>query len=235
MKLIVIYIFRINNAVYWMNLTFASSLFPGTEAGNRKPNPFEALEALIAERWLSRSTVIRYFTPDVLQLLNYSVYLGLKGQKKTEADRKRRRVNASLVLLVAIASLLGFYHNGFFWRSLFFDVNYMVAIVVSLLVSLRMKTPHLATLVVAAIFVSFALERAITSGGVLVHQAEDSFLFVVPGLIILMIAILGVSDLFRAWIARLGIFKMLERWRILPTAVVALVSALGLGSLVQPD
>ncbi len=175
----------------------------------------------------ARLPVLRYFTPAVLQLLSDCVYLNLKGQKCTAEARKRRMINASVVLLVALISLLGFCLNGFLWRSPFFDANYLVAIAVSVLTSLRMKTRQLVTLVATSGLVAFALERAITSTGVLTYQGQEPypFLFVIPGWIIMMISILGLTDLLRAWLVRLRIFQALSKWRALPTLAISLVFA----------
>jgi len=168
---------------------------------------------------MARLPVLKYLTPALLKLLNDVAFLILKGQGDTEEDRIRRRNNFFTVLLLAEASLFGFYMDGYLMRSLFFDLNFLLAILVSILAAVRMKTRNLLALILSSAFVSFVVEHAITSDEIVIYTGSAGpTLFAVSGWVMLLIAIFGISDLLRQWLARLHIFDKLSGWRALPFA-----------------
>lgn len=176
---------------------------------------------------MARLPVFRYLTPCLLKLLNDIVYLHLRGQGDTEEDRCRRRNNVFILLLLAEAALLGFYMDGYLFRSLFFDLNFLIAIIVSILAAVRMKTRNLLAIILSSALVTFFLERALTSEGIVRYAGSDGpTLFIVSGWALLMVAIFGISDPLRRWISGLGIFGRLKRWRPLPFAAVVVVFSL---------
>lgn len=177
---------------------------------------------------MARLPVFRYLTPCLLKLLNDIVYFQLSGQGGTEEERIRRRNNFFILLLLAEAVLLGFYMDGYLFRSLFFDLNLLIAIIVSILAAVRMKSRNLLALIFSSVLVTFFLERALTSGGIVRYAGSDGpTLFVVSGWALLMVTIFGISDPLRRWISGLGIFERLKRWRSLPfAATVAAFSLL---------
>jgi len=168
---------------------------------------------------MARLPVFRYLTPGLLKLLNDVVYIHLGGQGDTETDRIRRRNNFFILLLLAEAAILGFFRDGYLTKSLFFDFNFLLAIVVSILAAVRMKTRSLLALILSSALVTFVLETGLTSDGIVKYAgSEGPSLFVITGWALLMVAIFGISDLLRLWIIRLGIFEMLKGWRALPAA-----------------
>jgi uncharacterized protein (DUF362 family) len=176
---------------------------------------------------MARLPVFRYLTPGLLKLLNDVVYLHLKGQGDTEEDRIRRRNNFFILLLLAEAALLGFYMDGYLMKSLLFDFNVLVAIVVAILAAIRMKTRNLLALILSSALVTFVLETGITSDGIVTYAGSDGpTLFVITGWALLFVAIFGISDLLRLWIIRLGIFERLKGWRALPFAAAAVAFSL---------
>jgi uncharacterized protein (DUF362 family) len=173
---------------------------------------------------MARLPVLKYLTPAILKLLNDSVYLVLRGQGDTEADRSRRRTNFFILLLLAEAALIGFWMDGYLRNSLFFDLNFLLAIAVSILAAVRMKTRNLLALILSSAAVMFVVERIITSAGIVDYSGSvGPTLFVVSGWALMMVAIFGISDLFRLWFERLHLFDRLERWRPLPFAAAAAV------------
>jgi uncharacterized protein (DUF362 family) len=175
----------------------------------------------------ARLPVFRYLTPGLLKFLNDVVYLHLKGQGDTETDRVRRRNNFFILLLLAEAALLGFYMDGYLAKSLFFDFNFLIAIVVSILAAVRMKTRDLLVLILSSALVTFVLEKGITSGGIVKYAGSNGpSLFVITGWALLFIAVFGISDFLRLWLKRLGIFERLKGWRALPAAVAAAIFSL---------
>lgn len=171
---------------------------------------------------MARLPVFRYLTPGLLKLINDVVYLHLRGQGDTETDRIRRRNNFFILLLLAEAALLGFIMDGYLANSLFFDFNFLLAIVVSILAAVRMKTRNLLVLIISSALVTFFLETAITSDGIVKYAGSDGpTLFVVSGWALLFVAIFGLSDLLRLWLIRLGIFEKLKGWRALTFAAAA--------------
>ncbi|HOO52916.1 MAG TPA: DUF362 domain-containing protein [Methanothrix sp.] len=170
---------------------------------------------------MARLPVFKYLTPALLKLLNDVVYLHLRGQGDTEKDRARRRTNFFILLLLAEAALLGFYMDGYLLRSFFFDLNFILAIIVSILAAIRMKTRDLLALVLSSAAVMFVVETGITSDGIVKYAGSDGpTLFVASGWALLMVAIFGLSDLLRQWLARLRIFDTLSGWRALPFAAI---------------
>jgi uncharacterized protein (DUF362 family) len=166
---------------------------------------------------MARLPVFKYLTPALLKLLNDIAFLFLKGQGDTEKDRIRRRNNFFILLLLAEASLFGFYMDGYLMRSFFFDLNYLLAILVSILAAFRMKTRNLLALILSAALVSFVVEHTITSDGIVTYSGSTGpSLFVVSGWALFMISIIGISDLLSLWLARLRIFEKLKGWRALP-------------------
>lgn len=170
---------------------------------------------------LARLPVFKYFTPAALQMLNGIFYMTLKGEKATEEAKKRRRTNLSIVLLVIMASLLGFYMDGYFGRSsLFFKLNYLAVVAFSLWVATRMKTKHLIALAVSTVLVASTVEYINPSAGLLVYYGGATPpLFAVFGWVLLMISILGFSNFLWAWLLKLGLFLKLRStrlWRNLP-------------------
>lgn len=174
---------------------------------------------------LARLPVLGYLTPALLRFMNDVVYDSLEGQGNTKADRRRRRINLSLVLMVALISLAGFYYSGYLWRSLLFEFSYLIAIGVSLLVGLRMKTRPLLTMIGVTAAVSFFVEKSLISTNVLTYDGSNSFPFMVTGWTLLMISILGISDLSRKWLVDLDIFTKLHKWRAVPAVFASLVFA----------
>ncbi len=186
---------------------------------------------------MARLPVFKYLTPAFLKLLNDSVFLILSGQGDTEADRARRRTNVFILLLLAEAALLGFWMDGYVRNSSFFDLNFLFAIVVSILAAVRMKTRNLLALILSSAAVMFVVERLISFDTGIVLETDiirggivdyaNSFagptLFVVTAWALLMVVVFGLSDLFRLWFSRLRIFDKLERWRPLPFAAAAAV------------
>ncbi|MGB3943632.1 MAG: DUF362 domain-containing protein [Methanothrix sp.] len=176
---------------------------------------------------MARLPVFRYLTPGLLKLLNDSVYLVLRGQGDTEADRLRRRTNFFVLLLLAEAVLIGFYIDGYLTRSALFDLHLLLAIAISILAAVRMKTRNLFALILSSAAVMFVVERIITSAGIVDYSGSPGpSLFVVSGWALVMVAIYGISDLFRLWFERLHLFDRLERWRPLPFAAAAAVFAI---------
>jgi len=172
---------------------------------------------------MARLPVFRYLTPGLLKFLNDVVYLHLRGQGDTEEDRARWRTNFFILLLLAEASLFGFYMDGYLMKSLFFDFNFILAIIVSILAAVRMKTRNLLAIILSSALVMFVVEAGITSTGIVKYAgSEGPSLFVVSGWALLMVAIFGIADLLRLWLERLGIFEKLERWRPLPAAASVL-------------
>jgi len=179
---------------------------------------------------MARLPVFRYLTPAFLKLLNDSVFQVLKGQGDAEADRARRRTNFFLLLLLVEAALIGFWMDGYLTRSFFFDFNFLIAIAVSIIAAVRMKTRNLLALILssaAVMFVvekfisfDFTLETGVTRGGIVdyTNGFPGPTLFVVTSWALLMVVIFGLTDLLELWFSRLGIFDKLERWRPLPLA-----------------
>lgn len=173
---------------------------------------------------MARLPVFKYLTPCLLKLLNDSVYLVLRGQGDTEKDRARRMTNFFVLLLLAEAALIGFYMDGYLTKSVLFDTNLLFAIALSILAAVRMKTRNLLALILSSAVVMFVVEWIITSAGIVDYAGSAGpTLFVVSGWALLIVAIYGISDLFRLWFMRLHLFDRLKRWQALPFAAAAAV------------
>jgi uncharacterized protein (DUF362 family) len=166
---------------------------------------------------LSRLPVLKYFTPAFLQLLNDAVYLHL-AKKETQESRKRRTFNVAFVAAVAFISILGFYLAGCLSRSpLIFDLGYILAIGLAAVGAARMRTYHLLILAISAAALSLVVEITNTRAGLLSYFGTPQiYLFAVGGWIVLMIAILYLTDLLEMWLYRLGMLSRLQSWRTLP-------------------
>lgn len=173
---------------------------------------------------MARLPVFKYLTPGLLKLLNDFVYLVLRGQGDTEADRSRRRTNFFVLLLLAEAAVIGFYMDGYLTKSFLFDLNFLFAIAVSILAAVRMKTKNLLALILSSAALMFVAEEVITSAGIVDYAGSvGPTLFVVSAWALLMVAIYGISDLCRLWFERLHLFDRLKRWRPLPFAAAVTV------------
>jgi hypothetical protein len=167
---------------------------------------------------LSRLPVFCYLTPAIFQIMNNVVYLNLKDFRNTEEDKARRRINISIMLLVAFASMVGFYIDGYFWHSsLLFILSYLAAAMLSVIAAARMQTKNLAALLLSTALISALVEHSNASSGLLKYTGSpDISLFIVTGWMLMMVVILYVSDLLRSWFSDLGIFKKLQGWNNLP-------------------
>lgn len=177
---------------------------------------------------LGRLPVFRYLTPTILQLMNDIVYLNLKDLMDTKQDIARRKTNIAIVLLVALASLVGYYSDGYIRHSsLIFELSYLAAIMVALVAAARMKTKNLVALMLSSALVSVVVEHTNVSVGLLAYAGSlDVSLFVVSGWMLMMVVILQLSDLSMKWLPGLGIFKNMQRWSILPFVLTSIVFAL---------
>jgi Domain of unknown function (DUF362) len=167
---------------------------------------------------LARLPVLRYLTPAILLLLNDAVYLSLKDLKDTEQDKARRKNNIILIILIALASIVGFYQDGYLWRStLLFELSFLAAIILCVVAAARMKTKHLAALLLSTAAVSTVVEHTNTAAGLLAYTgSRDVSLFIVSGWMVIMVVILQISDLAARWLSILGIFKKLQSFNNLP-------------------
>jgi hypothetical protein len=177
---------------------------------------------------LARLPVFRYLTPAILQLVNDAVYLNLKGIKDTEQDKARRRNNIILTIFVALASIVGFYLDGYLWRStLLFELSFLAAIAISIVAAVRMKTKHLASLLLSTAVVSAVVEHTNASAGLLAYTGStDVSLFIVSGWMLIMIVILQISDLAMRWLLALGIFRKLQSWNNMPFILALILFAM---------
>ena len=160
--------------------------------------------------------------------MNDVVYLNLKGLKDTEQDIARRKTNIAIVLLVALASVVGYYWDGYIRHSsLIFELSYLVAIVVALVAAARMKTKNLVALLLSTALVSVIVEHTNISAGLLAYTGSpDVSLFVVSGWMLMMVVILQLSDLSMKWLPGLGIFKNMQGWNSLPFVLTCIIFAL---------
>ena len=177
---------------------------------------------------MSRLPVFRNFTPTILQLLNDIVYLNIKDLKDTKQDIARRKTNIAVVLLVALASMVGYYSDGYIRHSsLIFELSYLAAIVVALVAATRMKTKNLVALLLTTAAVSVIVEHTNVSAGLLAYAGSpDVSLFVVSGWMLMMVVVLQLSDLSMKWLLDLGIFKNMQGWNILPFVLTFITFAL---------
>jgi uncharacterized protein (DUF362 family) len=166
---------------------------------------------------LSRLPVLKYFTPAILQLLNDVVYLHL-AKKETDESKKRRWFNVTFVVAIAMISILGFFLAGCLSHSpLAFILGYLLAIFFAVVGAARMYTRHLLLLAASSAVLSLTIEVINTRAGSLSYTGMPQiFIFVVGGWIILMIAILYLTDLLDMWFSRLGFLSNLQEWRTFP-------------------
>lgn len=139
----------------------------------------------------------------------------------------RRKTNVSMVLLMALASLVGYYSEGYIWHSsLIFELSYLAAIVVALVAAFRIRTKNLATLLLSSALVSAIVEHTNISSGLLAYAGSpDVSLFIVSGWMLLMVVILQLSDLSMKWLPDLGIFKNMRGWNSLPFVLTCMIFA----------
>ncbi|VVB63089.1 Uncharacterised protein [uncultured archaeon] len=176
---------------------------------------------------LARLPGFCYLTPAFLQIMNDVVYLNISGFKDTDQDKARRRINISIMVLVALASVAGFYADGYIWRSnLLFDLSFLLAFALGMIAAARMKTFHLVALLSSSALVSAVAEHINTSSGLLRYTGSpDVSLFVVSGWMLMMVVIIYLSDFLTKWLSLLGIFKKLQRWNNLPVFLALAIFA----------
>ncbi|HWQ19703.1 MAG TPA: DUF362 domain-containing protein [Methanotrichaceae archaeon] len=173
---------------------------------------------------LARLPVFKYLTPAGLQLLNDIFILSLEDQEDTDEDRSRRRSNLLIISTFALASLVGFYADGYIWKAgIGFDLGYIMAIALSVWSALRMRTDRLATLTFFSAALGAVVEYLLLRSGLVAYYGPSiPPLFAVAGWAVLMTSIFGLADLLRAWISGIGIFSQVQgwRWRIVPLLAV---------------
>jgi uncharacterized protein (DUF362 family) len=166
----------------------------------------------------ARLPVLRYLVPAFLQLLHDYVYLNLRGIKSTPGDVTRRKINVSLIGLVALGLAIGYYKDGYIWKSsLLFECSFILAIVIAALASARMKTSHLIMLLATSSLVCYVVEHTNIKAGLLKYTGStDVTIFTISGWILMMVVILQLSDFLTAWLKRLEIFKEIKSWKLFP-------------------
>jgi len=171
---------------------------------------------------LARLPVFKYLTPAGLQLLNDLFLLSLQNQLDTDEDRARRRSNLLIISIFVLASLVGFFADGYFWKAgLSFNLGYIMAIALSIWSALRMRTDRLATLTFFSAALGTVVEYLLLRSGLVDYYGPSAPpLFAVAGWVVLMASIFGLADLLRAWISGLGIFSRVQRWRVVPLLAV---------------
>lgn len=173
----------------------------------------------------ARLPVLRYLIPTFLQLLHDFFSANLKGIKSTTGDITRRTINICLVVLVALGCAIGYYQDGYIWKSnLLFELSYILAIIVAALSSARMKTIHLAVLLAISSLVCYVVEHTNIKAGLLQYTgSSDVTLFTISGWMAMMLVILQLSDFLAAWMKRLQIFKKMKSLKLLPFLVLLVV------------
>ncbi|MHB8120372.1 MAG: DUF362 domain-containing protein [Methanothrix sp.] len=176
----------------------------------------------------ARLPVFRYLVPAFLLLLHDVVYMNLKGIKSTTGDITRRVINITLIGLVALGCAIGYYWDGYIWRSsLLFELSYLIAIVVAALAAARMKTMHLIALLAISSLACYVVEHTNISAGLLKYTGSaDVSLFTISGWIVMMIVILQLSDFLTSWLKGLAIFKEIRSWKLFPFALILMIFAL---------
>lgn len=166
----------------------------------------------------ARLPVFRYLVPAFLQLLHDFVFLNLKGMKSNPEDNTRRKINAILIGLVALGLAVGYYQDGYIWKSsLIFECSSILTIVVAAIASARMKTIHLITLLTLSSLVCYVVEHTNIKAGLLQYTGStDVTIFTISGWILMMVLILQLSDFLTIWLKELEIFKKIKRWKSLP-------------------
>jgi hypothetical protein len=175
-----------------------------------------------------RLPIFRYLVPAFLQFLHDVVYVNLKGIKSTTGDITRRAINITLIGLVALGCAIGYYWDGYIWRSsLLFELSFLMAIVVAALAAVRMKTVHLIALLAISALVCYVVEHTNISAGLLKYAGSaDVSLFTISGWMVMMVVILQLSDFLTSWLKGLAIFKEIRSWKLLPFALILMVFAL---------
>jgi len=69
------------------------------------------------------------------------------------------------------------------------------------------------------------VEKSLISADVLTYKSENPFPFIVTGWTLMMISILGLSDICRKWLVDLNMFKKLQKWRVVPAILASLIFA----------
>jgi len=169
----------------------------------------------------ARLPVLNYLVPTILKLLHDLFHANLKGIKSTTGDVTRRVVNICLIGLVALGCAIGYYQDGYVWKSsLLFELSFLLAIAVAALASARMKTIHTIVLLAISSLVCYVVESTNIKAGLLQYIQEggrsEVTLFTISGWIVMMVVILQLSDFLAAWLKRLGIFQEMKSWRLLP-------------------
>jgi uncharacterized protein (DUF362 family) len=177
---------------------------------------------------LARLPVLNYLFPAFLRLLQDFVYLNLKGIKNTTGDITRRAINATLIGLVALGCAIGYYQDGYIWKSnLLFELSFILAIIVAVLASARMKTIHIIVLMIVSSLACYVVEHTNIQSHLLNYTgSSDVTLFIISGWIVMMVVILQLSDFLAAWLRMLAIFKEIKSWRLFPFAATLAVFAL---------
>ena len=169
----------------------------------------------------ARLPVLNYLVPTFLKLLHDFFDANLSGIKSTTGDITRRVVNICLIGLVALGCTIGYYQDGYVWKSsLLFELSFLLAIAVAALASARMKTIHTIVLLAISSLVCYVVESTNIGAGLLQYIQEggrsEVTLFTISGWIVMMVVILQLSDFLAAWLKRLGIFQEMKSWRLLP-------------------
>ena len=169
----------------------------------------------------ARLPVLRYLVPTFLKLLHDFFDANLSGIKSTTGDITRRVVNICLIGLVALGCTIGYYQDGYVWKSsLLFELSFLLAIAVAALASARMKTIHTIVLLAISSLVCYVVESTNIGAGLLQYIQEggrsEVTLFTISGWIVMMVVILQLSDFLAAWLKGLGIFQEMKSWRLLP-------------------
>jgi len=169
----------------------------------------------------ARLPVLNYLVPTILKLLHDFFDANLKGIKSTTGDITRRVVNICLIGLVALGCAIGYYQDGYIYKSsLLFELSFLLAIAVAALASARMKTIHTIVLLAISSLVCYVVESTNIKAGLLEYLqksgSNDVTIFTISGWIVMMVVILQLSDFLAAWLKRLEIFQEMKSWKLLP-------------------
>jgi len=169
----------------------------------------------------ARLPILRYLVPAFLKLLHDFVYVNLKGIKSTAGNITRIVINVSLIGLVALGCAIGYYEDGYIWKSsLLFECSLILAIAIAALVSARMKTIHTIMLLATSSLVCYMVEHTNIKAGLLQYTGStDVTIFTISGWIVMMFVILQLSDFLTSWLKRLEIFKEIKSWKLFPFLV----------------
>ncbi len=196
-------------------------MFPGWET-------FSNIRADFLLYDTARLPVLRYLIPAFLQLLHDFVYTNLKGIKSTLGDITRRVININLIALVALGYAIGYYADGYIWKSsLLFECSYILVIAIAALASARMKTISIISLLATSSLVCYVVEHTNIKTGLLQYTGStDVTIFTISGWILIMVVILQLSDFQKVWLIRLEIFKKIKNWRLFPFLVALAIFVL---------